>query len=87
MFEFLSATLRCIWVSAKWFSMSSGDFFDEMLKLKLQLYFMSVIFVINGILKKTHGMKRLDCSNRFSKGMKDMCFSNTPYRDLASEWM
>lgn len=56
MFEFLSAKLRCIWVSAKWFSMSSGDFFDEMLKLKLQLYSRNVIFITDGILKKTHGL-------------------------------
>ena len=39
MFEFLSAKLRCKWASSKWFSMSSGDFFDEMLKLKLQLIY------------------------------------------------
>ena len=52
MFEFLSAKLRCKWASSKWFSMSSGDFFDEMLKLKLQLYLQRVIFDTVGILKK-----------------------------------
>jgi hypothetical protein len=35
MFEFLSAKLRCVRVSSKWFSMSSGDFFDEILKKEI----------------------------------------------------
>ena len=35
--------------------MSSGDFFDEMLKLKLQLYLQRVIFDTVGILKKYAG--------------------------------
>ena len=52
MFEFLGAKLRCTRISAKWFSMSSGDFFDEMLKMKLQLYLLRVIFYTVGIMKK-----------------------------------
>lgn len=35
MFEFLSAKLRCVRLPAKWFSMSSGDFFDEILKKEI----------------------------------------------------
>ena len=34
--------------------MSSRDFFDEMLKMKLQLYLLRVIFYTVGIMKKTH---------------------------------
>ena len=36
MFEFLSAKLRCVGHSAKWFSTSSGDFFDEIHKREEQ---------------------------------------------------
>ena len=35
MFEFLSAKLRCVWLSSKRFSMSSGFFFDEILKKEI----------------------------------------------------